>query len=310
MVELQKDKAHFAPDSVIIITTPPVVNEESAPALPATNTLQEPSDAQLVLLVEDNTELSSFLANQLRTQYRVEIAADGLQGLHKAQQQMPDLIVSDIMMPNMDGITMLDQLKRDPVTSHIPVVLLSARYDVQSQIEGLQYGADYYITKPFHTEFLKASINNLLRQRTKVFRNMQNKEKPKAAVLNPSDVVITTQDEQFLDAVISFVEESMHEPEFEIEAMATSANMSRSAFYKKFKSLTNMAPLEFVNEMRLKRAKQLFDAGEQNVSSVNYSTGFNSAKYFSTCFKKYFECPPSDYIKNRTTIGEQTPNKK
>lgn len=311
VIELQKNKDHFAPESLIVVTTPSFVKEENTPILPATITQQEQSDAQLVLLVEDNTELSSFLANQLRTQYRVEIAADGLQGLHKAQQQMPDLIVSDIMMPNMDGITMLDQLKRDPATSHIPVVLLSARYDLQSQIEGLQYGADYYITKPFHTDFLKASINNLLSQRKKAFRTMQDKEKPKATIVQPAEIVITSQDEQFLNAVINFVEEGMHEPEFEIETMATSANMSRSAFYKKFKSLTNMAPLEFVNEMRLKRAKQLFDAGEQNISSVAYSTGFNSAKYFSTCFKKYYECSPSDYIKNRATIiGEQSTGKK
>lgn len=140
---------------------------------------------------------------------------------------------------------------------------------------------------------------------------MQDKEKPKATIGNAAGIVITSQDEQFLNAVINFVEEGMHEPEFEIEAMATSANMSRSAFYKKFKSLTNMAPLEFVNEMRLKRAKQLFDAGEQNISSVAYSTGFNSAKYFSSCFKKYYECSPSDYIKNRTVnSSEQTTGKK
>jgi AraC-like DNA-binding protein len=127
----------------------------------------------------------------------------------------------------------------------------------------------------------------------------------------PITGLITSQNEQFLNAVINFVEEGIHEPEFEIKAMANSATMSRSAFYKKFKSLTNMAPVEFVNEMRLKRVKQMFDAGEQNISTVANSTGFNSANYFSTCFKKYYECSPSDYIKSRTTIiGEQTTSKK
>jgi YesN/AraC family two-component response regulator len=295
---LKRDKDHFKQDEIKVIASSalkptievPVIDTVLAPH----QTDIDEKESELVLLVEDNPELSEFLAKQLKSSYRVALAYDGLQGFEKATKLLPDLIVSDIMMPNMDGITMLDQLKNSTLTSHIPVVLLSARYDINSQIEGLRYGADYYITKPFNTDFLKASIHNLLEQRKKIFNKLQEGEMVEQ---KPTGIVITSQDEDFLKTVIQFVEEGMQESEFEIEEIATSVNMSRSAFYKKFKSLTNMAPVEFVNEMRLKRAKQLLDAGALNISSVSFEVGFSSPKYFSTSFRKYYHCSPSEYLK-------------
>lgn len=264
------------------ITTPPCRHSEDTP---------------LVLLVEDNSDLRTFLNTQLSELYRVELAENGEEGLQKAMNLLPDLILSDVMMPVMDGIQMMDRLKNDILTSHIPIILLSARFSIEHQIEGLKYGADYYITKPFHNELLMASVETLIKQRKKIFDNFLNQKRTIA--LSPGEIVITSQDEIFLKKVIKIVEDRMPDPDFNIDAVAESINMGRSAFYKKFKSLTNLAPVEFVREMRLKRAIQFLDAGETNIAEIAYHIGFNNAKYFSTCFKDQYHLSPTEYLKSK-----------
>jgi YesN/AraC family two-component response regulator len=245
--------------------------------------------------VEDNDELRTFLKGQLSEFYRVETAKDGHEGFVKAINLIPELIVSDIMMPVMDGIQLLDKIKNDINTSHIPVVLLSAKYSIESQIEGLKYGADYYITKPFNNEFLIASIDNLLRQRKKLFESLVQQKR--TIHLGPEPIVVTSKDEIFLKEVIQVVENKMADIDFNIEMVAESMAMSRSTFYKKFKSLTGLTPVEFVRDMRLQRAKQYLEAGGNNVSEVAYLVGFSNPKYFSTCFKEKYHASPSDYQK-------------
>jgi len=178
-------------------------------------------------------------------------------------------------------------------------VLLTAKCSVESQIEGLKYGADFYITKPFQNDFLLTCIQNLISQRKKIFETLLAKKK--AIELNPGEITITPQDEVFLQKIIKIVEEHMSDLEFNIDAVAESINMGRSTFYKKFKSLTSLAPVEFVREMRLKRAKQYLDAGEHNIAEIAYSVGFNNAKYFSTCFREQFQLSPTEYLKMKTT---------
>jgi len=251
----------------------------------------------LVLLVEDNDELRSFIKGQLSEFYKVETARDGEEGLQKAVSLLPDLIVSDIMMPKMDGIQMLDKVKNDVNTSHIPVVLLSAKYSIESQIEGLKYGADYYITKPFNNEFLMASIDNLLRQRKKLFESIV--EKKKSVELSPSPVLITSKDETFLKEVVTVVEQEMGDSNFNVESLAGTMLINQNTFYKKFKSLTGLTLVEFLRDMRLQRAKQLLDVGGNNVSEVAYEVGFNNPKYFSTCFKEKYHVSPSEYVKSK-----------
>jgi signal transduction histidine kinase/ligand-binding sensor domain-containing protein/CheY-like chemotaxis protein/AraC-like DNA-binding protein len=262
------------------------------------NTAAVDPEAPLLLLVEDNDDLRAFLERQLSEHYRVQVARDGAAGWQQALQLLPDVIVSDIMMPVMDGIQMLDKIKNDINTSHIPVVLLSARHSIESQIEGLQYGADHYITKPFNNEFLVAAIDNLLRQRKNLFNTLVNKKQ--AIEIRPATVVVTTGDENFLKEVISIVEEKMTDPGFNLETVAENMKMSRSNFYKKFKSLTGIVPVEFVRDMRLQRARQYLDTGNTNISEVAYLSGFSSPKYFSTCFREKFHVTPSDYIKAKT----------
>jgi YesN/AraC family two-component response regulator len=263
----------------------------------AGNGSSQNQEAPLVLLVEDNDELRNFIKTQLGEHYRVETARDGEEGLQKSIALIPDLIVSDIMMPKMDGLQMLDKIKNDVNTSHIPVVLLSARYSIESQIEGLRYGADHYITKPFNNEFLIASIDNLLQQRKKLFEALV--EKKKTIDLSPEPLVITSKDETFLKDVIKVVEAKMEDPDFNIDSVAETMALSRTNFYKKFKSLTTLTPMEFVRDMRLQRAKQYLDAGGHNISEVAYLTGFSNPKYFSTVFKEKYHVSPTDYVKSK-----------
>ncbi|MFA4869354.1 MAG: two-component regulator propeller domain-containing protein [Pedobacter sp.] len=258
---------------------------------------QAHANRPVVLIVDDNGELRQFLADQLSEFYHVLEAADGKQGLKIAVELIPDLILSDVMMPIMDGIQMLDHLKTNENTSHIPVILLTAKSSVENQIEGLSYGADYYIVKPFQTAFILASIANLLKQRQKVFESLLPDHK--IIALSPGEICITSKDEVFLKDIIAIVEKGMVDPDFNIELVAESIGMSRTTFYKKFKSLTNLTPVEFVRQMRLKRAKQFLDTGEHNVSEIAYAVGFNNAKYFGRCFKEDYGISPSEYLKGR-----------
>jgi DNA-binding response OmpR family regulator len=251
-----------------------------------------------VLLVEDNNDLREFLAVQLAKHYNVETASDGVEGWEKAQAILPDLILSDVMMPRMGGIALLDKLKNEISTSHIPVVLLSAKFSVEDQIEGLRYGADYYIAKPFNNEFLFAAISNLIKRRKSIFGAMV--EKKEYAAIEPTAIVITDRDKVFLEKIIEIVEKNMENSEFNIDAAAEIMGMARSTFYRKFKSLTNLAPVEFVRDMRIQRGKQYLDAGEKSIAVIAYTVGFNNAKYFSSCFRDKYNITPSEYIRSKS----------
>lgn len=253
----------------------------------------------LILLVEDNAELRFFLKGQLQESYRVQLAENGREGLEQARRLLPDVIISDLMMPEMDGIQLLNEIKQDQETSHIPFVLLTARCSVQSQIEGLDCGADLYITKPFNMDLLRASVTNILRARKQLFEARSNGSA--AANLNPSPVPLSSIDRDFLDKVLATVEQGMVNTDFNIEMCAENIGMSRASFYKKFKSLTCMAPIEFVKDMRLKRAVQYMEAGDSNISGIAYKSGFNNPKYFSTCFKEKYKLSPKEYLKQYET---------
>ncbi|MBD1435078.1 response regulator [Sphingobacterium sp. DN00404] len=271
------------------------VADVSIPAVALPKETGEKTEKPLVLIVEDNEDLVRFLSQQLKRYYEVLTAEDGWIGLKLAKEHMPDLIISDIMMPHMDGITMLGKIRDNVTICHIPIVLLSAKHAIESQIEGMRYGADYYITKPFHIEFLISSIENLLKRRTQFFEALVEKRE---VLLKPTDVIITDMDEQFLQRVVKTVEEKMSDPEFNIDMVADHLNLGRSTFYKKFKSLTKLTPVEFVRDMRLQRAHQLLNDNLENISQVAYMVGFNNPKYFSTCFKEKYGVSPKEFSKN------------
>lgn len=255
------------------------------------------SKRPLVLVVEDNVELRSFLADKFSDRFRVETAGNGEEGLEKATDLQPDLILSDVMMPKMDGMEMLVKLKANSLTSHIPVILLTAKNTIESHIMGLKFGADYYLPKPFDMQLLSAAIDSILKQRKKFFQAIVDGEEILEDELSIADKLsITDEDKEFLEKTIQIVKERLEDRDFNIDTVADLMNMSRSAFFKKFKSLTNLAPVEFVRDTRLEAGKQMLESGSKNISEIAYSIGFNNPKYFSTCFKAKYGTSPKEYV--------------
>lgn len=293
-----KEELGFAKSSADIIKQ---VNYPTNLQIPAVPTARETDvHPAVILIAEDNPDLRSFLENKLNSFYQVLTAADGAEGLKIAQTVSPDLIISDIVMPNMDGIQLLDAVKHNPAISHIPVILLTAKSSVESRIRGLKYGADIYLTKPFQNELLLASIENLLTSRRHLFERFAGAVKqPAADEAGENAIPITTsKDQEFLKEVIRIVEEKLGDQSFNIDEVASAMGMGRTTFYKKLKGLSSLSPVEFVRELRLKRSKQLLDTGEYTVSEAGYMAGFNSLAYFSTCFKEKYQTSPSAYLKN------------
>jgi signal transduction histidine kinase/ligand-binding sensor domain-containing protein/DNA-binding response OmpR family regulator len=254
--------------------------------------LDHPDDVKkpVLLLVEDNEDFRFYLKDNLRLQYHVLEAANGKLGLQKALASIPDLIVSDIMMPEMNGIEFCRKLRQDPHTSHIPVVLLTARTSDEQKLEGFETGASDYITKPFNFEILQSRIKNLLHQR------MQNQQAfQKHFDVKASDIKITSMDEKMIQNAIRIVEDHISDPDFSVEELSREMAMSRVHLYKKLLSLTGKSPIEFIRTIRLQRAAQLLQKSQLTVAEVAYQVGFNNPKYFTKYFKDEFHILPSVY---------------
>ena len=248
-----------------------------------------------ILIVEDNEELRHFLVNMLQKDYRILEAADGKSGLDLTVSAMPDLIISDIMMPVMDGIELLEAVKKNHNISHIPFILLSAKASLDDRIQGLEYGADDYITKPFSSSYLKARISSLLKQRDALRSHFTRK----SGDISPSIPQITHFDETFINQIVQAVEEGLQNPDFKIEDLADSMNLSRTVFYRKIRSLLGVSPIDFVRDMRIKRAVQLLDSEAYTISEVAYMSGFSSPQYFNRVFKNIMNCTPTEYKTNK-----------
>jgi signal transduction histidine kinase/ligand-binding sensor domain-containing protein/AraC-like DNA-binding protein len=236
---------------------------------------------QVLLIVEDNQEILDYISQALRSSHTCIDAKNGEEGLHIARNMNPDVIITDIMMPGMNGMEMTRQLKEDFNTCHIPVIMLTSRVEMSDQIAGIETGAEAYILKPFNMEYLKAITSNLLNQRTKVI----------ARYIGIEPVKVATRDEEFLKKIVLFIEEHYH-ADFSIETLAEFCCVGRTVFYNKVKGLTGIGPLEFVRKIKLKIAAQLLEKG-YNVSEVAYRTGFSDVKYFSRQFKAQFGISPS-----------------
>lgn len=284
----------------------PAIEAEETSSTRARSSEEEEKDPISVLIVEDNNELRSFLQTILSESYRVIEATNGEEGLERAREFVPDLIISDIMMPRMDGLDMVKSIKENRDICHIPIILLSAKSSLDDRISGLEQGIDDYITKPFSATYLKARIKSLLGQRTQLqeilWKQWSEKQKngPAAtADLSPSQPQITPYDEQFMQQVMDVIEKEMDNSELTIEEYAQKLGLGRTAFYQKLKSIIGLTPVDFIREMRIKRAVQLIDSGEYNFSQVAYMTGFNDPKYFSKCFKKQVGMTPTEYKEKR-----------
>jgi DNA-binding response OmpR family regulator/nitrogen-specific signal transduction histidine kinase len=248
----------------------------------------------IILIIEDNEELNQYLCKTISKYGQVISAKDGKEGLEKAFKAIPDLVVSDVMMPEMDGYQFCKILKADNRTSHIPVILLTAKSDDLSQIEGIKLGADIYLGKPFKPALLLSHINNLLKSRKKLKELFTQK-----LSLGPSEVEVSSFDEEFIKNAIRFVEENIEKDEFLVDELAVKLNMSRSTFYRKLKALTGMSGSDFIRLIKLKRSAQLLKTGEYTVSMAAYSSGFNDLKNFRKSFQKQFGISPSEYMKQK-----------
>ncbi len=246
-----------------------------------------------ILVVEDNEDLRFYLKDNLKSTYHVEEAINGKEGWEKVRELQPDLVVSDVMMPLMDGIELAKHIKADTLTAHIPVILLTAVGNNDKQVEGFAIGVSDYITKPFTFEILAARISNLFAQQKMLQRKFQ-----KQIEVNPSEVTVTPVDEQFLTNALAIVEKNMDNPDFSVEEFSRDMCMSRVALYKKILSLTGRPPLEFIRSIRLKRAAQLLEKSGKSVSEIAYEVGFNNPKVFTKYFKEEFKILPSQYKVN------------
>ena len=261
-----------------------------------------------ILIIEDNDELRRFLAMILRDCYHVLEAGDGRQGLEIIGRELPDLIVSDVMMPEMDGIELLAAVKVNRDTSHIPVILLSAKASVDDRVRGLEYGADDYIAKPFNSAYLKARIESLIRQRSSLaayYLGSSLKDSDKTEKKQPDVKLeqvlesVPSFNNTFIQEVIRLVDENLQNPDFKIDDLAETMNMSRAVFYRKIKTFTGASPIDLVKEMRLKRALELLDADTYSLSEVAYQSGFSSPQYFSRVFKEQMQCTPKEYKRRK-----------
>jgi signal transduction histidine kinase/ligand-binding sensor domain-containing protein/DNA-binding response OmpR family regulator len=251
-----------------------------------------------LLIIEDNQQILSYLSEALSVDFSVILATDGKQGLELAGQHQPDLIVSDVMMPVIDGIEMTRQLKEDFSTCHIPVVLLTAKSSVDDQILGIESGAEAYVLKPFNMGVLRSIINNMLEQRKLILRKYRdNKE------ISPSDLKITSRDKEFIDKLVKYIEENYSDPELSITKLVDLSCVSRTVFYNKVKSLTGLSPIELMRQIKLKIAAQMLLNG-YNVNEAAINIGFNDTRYFSKQFKELFGESPSTYKKEKTTDGD------
>jgi signal transduction histidine kinase/ligand-binding sensor domain-containing protein/DNA-binding response OmpR family regulator len=248
------------------------------------------SKLPVLLLVEDNEDFRFYLKDNLKTNYSIIEARNGREGLEKTQQYLPDLIVSDVMMPEMNGIELCRKVKEEKTLSHIPVILLTARTSEEQRLEGFETGADDYITKPFNFEILQSRIKNLIHQRELFHKDFRKQIEVKA-----SAVKITSLDENLIQNAIKLVEDNIGNPDFSVEHLSHELGMSRVHLYKKLLSLTGKAPLEFIRTIRIQRAAQFLEKSQLTVAEVAYKVGFNNPKYFTKYFKDEYNILPSAY---------------
>jgi signal transduction histidine kinase/ligand-binding sensor domain-containing protein/DNA-binding response OmpR family regulator len=257
-------------------------------------------DKPLLLIVEDNPDMIDFVRLTLNDKYRFVIAGDGEEGLKMAVKYLPDVIISDVMMPVMDGLTFCKMIKANPKTSRTAVILLTARSLTSQKIEGIRTGADAYITKPFDIELLDAQIGNLLQRKNELVAYFQHNLFVAPALEDGKENV----DEKFVKRVMSSVEAHISDPEFNVEILASEVGMSSAHLSRKLKTLTQFSANEIIKKYRIKKASLLLENKEGNVSEVMYDVGFSNLSYFSKCFREEFGVTPKEYTRNAVKKSE------
>jgi signal transduction histidine kinase/ligand-binding sensor domain-containing protein/CheY-like chemotaxis protein len=258
------------------------------------NNNEKPEKQQTVLIAEDNPEMREYIKSCLFNHYNILEADNGADGLKLALKKIPDLIVSDYVMPIMNGIEFCEKIKTTLETSHIPVILLTARTDNEIKFKGLEIGADDYIHKPFETDYLLLKIKNLIKNRDNLRQLFQNN-----IIFEPSKITVTSTDEKFLNDLMTEIEKGIPDSEYSVDTLEKAMAMSHAKFYNKVKNITGLSGKELLQDFRLKRAAQIITENNVSVADVCYMVGFSDPKYFSSCFKAKFKTTPTEYKLNK-----------
>lgn len=307
VVELQMGDEHFDPAQVHfylgedgLANTYDVSNNTSSSVETVVETMPA-SSFPLLLVVEDNKDLCHLLKMQLEDKYRVILAYNGREGLKKTVQFHPDLVITDIMMPEMNGIDMLQEIRKDMGVSHIPVVILTAKHNEEAKIQAISLGANAYITKPFSKEYLIARVEQLLNDR----KQFRERVWSQSTHYQPSEEetyenYLVRKDVQLLEKIHQLIAQNIQNAEFNIDTMAEELGFSRSAFFKKLKSMTGLAPVDLIKEIRLNKSLKLLTSTDLSISEIAFEVGFSDAGYYGKCFRKKFRMTPTEYAqKNR-----------
>ena len=268
---------------------------EAAPIQPIEDEVENQCDEETVvekvkpytvLIVEDNPELRNYLKEELSKSYKVIVAENGKKGYELAVQKLPDLIITDVIMPVMDGLQLCKNIKADLKTSHIPLLMLSAKAMVKDRLEGIDSGADIYLSKPFELDILKSSLAQLITSRQIMFKKFYS------GITKDGKEKTTSLDNDFIQKILHFINENISEPELTVELLSSKIFLSRSQLYRKIKTLTGVSVNEFIRNVRLEKAKQLIEKGNNNINEISYKVGFTSPSYFAKCYKiKYGHLP-------------------
>lgn len=260
------------------------------PALPEDR--YQAASNEIILIVEDNYDVRNYIREQIEIDYKIIEAQNGEEGILKAQENIPDLIITDVMMPKIDGYKFSKKIRSDEKTSHIPIIMLTAKAALDNKIEGLEIGIDAYLTKPFSAKELIARIKNLIIQR----KELRNKF-GRATIIKPSEVSAVSIDQKFLEKIIKTVEDNFDNEYFSVKILSERTGMSVSQLNRKLNALINQPAGKLICSLRLQRAADLLKQNAGNVAEICFKVGFNDQAYFSRTFKKQFGISPSEYKK-------------
>lgn len=271
--------------------------EDVAPVVPLLSLPVDDSEEKQyqILIVDDNRDLLEYLQMVLSPHYRVTCASNGKEAFGLLADSLPDLVISDVMMPIMDGVELCRRIKQDIQTSHVPVILLTAKAETGDYVEGLENGADLYIAKPFSSDIIKAQIQSLLLNRERIKGRFRSEP-----MIPPASVAGSRLDKVFLEKISRIIEERMTDSSFTVDVLAQEAGISRTGFFTKLKAVSGMTPNDFIRVMRLKKAAELLSQGEMQVSEVCFQVGFSSPSYFTKCFQAQFGVAPAEFKRMQT----------
>ncbi|MDH6342368.1 signal transduction histidine kinase/ligand-binding sensor domain-containing protein/DNA-binding NarL/FixJ family response regulator [Parabacteroides sp. PFB2-12] len=292
-VELSTDRETYKGENFIASSISDIQKEESSPAyIPAEESGVDSQTlaAYQLLIIDDNDDIRSFLTEEFSKYMKVETAADGKEGLQKAIELNPDLIICDVMMPEMDGFEVTRQLKSEFQTCHIPIILLTAHSSIEHQLEGIESGADAYITKPFSLKYIVKRVMKLIEQ-----RELLKKRFSKEFVIDGNLVKTTDKDSLFLERIEKILADNYHNSQFTLDQFVELSGMKRTIFFKKVKGITGFSPNELLKMKRLNQSALLLKQETLTVSEISYKVGFDDPYYFSKCFKIHFDCTPTQY---------------